>query len=129
MTFGCAICIFLNSENLICRSMDISKCFRGSLQLRDNESRLCILKFNSLRFRCSNAAKRCRMSNIINRDETAGAVCSGSTLFIGVGSFRILGGQGLEYWRGQGGPNSQQANDVVTTSHRRHFDVMCPLGF
>ena len=38
--FGCAICIFLNSENLICRSTDISKCFRGSLQLRDNESRL-----------------------------------------------------------------------------------------
>ena len=40
MKFGCAICIFLNSENLICRSTDISKCFRGSLQLRDNESRL-----------------------------------------------------------------------------------------
>ena len=33
---------FLNSENLICRSTDISKCFRGSLQLRDNESRLYI---------------------------------------------------------------------------------------
>ena len=29
---------------------------------------------------------------------------------IGVGRFRILGGQGLEYWRGQGGPNSQQAH-------------------
>ena len=40
MEFGCAICISLNSENLICRSTDISKCFRGSLQLRDNESRL-----------------------------------------------------------------------------------------
>ena len=40
MKFGCAICIFLNSANLICRSMDISKCFRESLQLRDNESRL-----------------------------------------------------------------------------------------
>ena len=38
--FGCAICIFLNFENLICRSTDISKCFRGSLQLRDNESGL-----------------------------------------------------------------------------------------
>ena len=38
--FGCLICIFLNSENVICRSTDISKCFRGSLQLRDNESRL-----------------------------------------------------------------------------------------
>ena len=40
--FGCAICISLNSENLICRTTDISKCFRGSLQLRDNESRLYI---------------------------------------------------------------------------------------
>ena len=30
---------------------------------------------------------------------------------IGVGRFRILGvgGQGLKYWRGQGGPNSQIA--------------------
>ena len=34
--FGCAICIFLSSANLICRSTDISKCFRGSLRLRDN---------------------------------------------------------------------------------------------
>ena len=32
---------------------------------------------------------------------------------IGDGRSRILGGQGLEYWRGQGGPNSQQAHDVV----------------
>ena len=45
MKFGCATCIFLNSENLICRSTDISKCFRGSIQLRDNESRL-YLKFH-----------------------------------------------------------------------------------
>ena len=40
--------------------------------------------------------------------------------FIGVGRFRILGGQCLEYWGGQGGPNSQQAHDVVTTSMRRN---------
>ena len=26
-----------------------------------------------------------------------------STIDIGVGRFRILGGQGLEYWRGRGG--------------------------
>ena len=45
MKFGCAICNFLNSENLICRTTDISKCFRGSLQLRDNESRLYIMNF------------------------------------------------------------------------------------
>ena len=40
MKFGSAICIVLDSENLICRSTDISKCFIGSLQLRNNESRL-----------------------------------------------------------------------------------------
>ena len=38
--FSSSIGIFLNSANLICRSTDISKCFRGSLRLRDNESRL-----------------------------------------------------------------------------------------
>ena len=37
--------------------------------------------------------------------------------YIGVGRFRILGGQGLEYW---GGANSQQAHDVVKTSMRRN---------
>ena len=44
MKFGCSIGIFLNSAHLICRSMDISKCFRGSLWLRDSESGL-YLKF------------------------------------------------------------------------------------
>ena len=34
---------FLNSAHLICRNADISKNFRGSLRLRDNESRLYIL--------------------------------------------------------------------------------------
>ena len=38
--FCCSISIFLSSANLIYRSTDISKCFRGSLQLRDNQSRL-----------------------------------------------------------------------------------------
>ena len=33
---------------------------------------------------------------------------------IGVGRFRILGGQGIEYWEAKGWPNSQQAHDVVT---------------
>ena len=42
MKFGCSIGIFLNSAHLICRSTDISKCFRGSLRLRDNESRLYV---------------------------------------------------------------------------------------
>ena len=40
MKFGCSVDIFLNSANLICRSTDISKCFRESLRLRDNESKL-----------------------------------------------------------------------------------------
>ena len=43
MKFGCSIGIFLNSANLICRSTDISKCFRGSLRFRDRKSRLYIL--------------------------------------------------------------------------------------
>ena len=39
---------------------------------------------------------------------------------IGVGRFRIWGGQGLEYWGAQGGANSQQAHDVALTSMRRN---------
>ena len=34
----CSNYFFLNSENLICRGTDISKCFRESLGIRDNES-------------------------------------------------------------------------------------------
>ena len=44
--FGCSIGIFLNTAHLICRSTDISKCFRWSLRLRDNESRLYLLPFS-----------------------------------------------------------------------------------
>ena len=40
--FGFTIGIFLNTAHLICQSTDISKCFRGSFRLRDNESRLYI---------------------------------------------------------------------------------------
>ena len=39
---------------------------------------------------------------------------------IGVGRFRILGGQGLDFFfflgGGGGGANSQQAHDVISTS-------------
>ena len=40
MKRGCSIFFFftLNSGNLLCRSTDISKYFRESLGLRDNES-------------------------------------------------------------------------------------------
>ena len=40
MKCGCLIYFFLNSANLICRGTDISKYFRESLGLRDNESQL-----------------------------------------------------------------------------------------
>ena len=40
--FGCSFGIFLNSTNLICPSTDISKCFRGSLRRRDNESQVLL---------------------------------------------------------------------------------------
>ena len=40
----CSMGIFLNSSNLICRSTDSSKSFRGSLRLRDNESRLYFIR-------------------------------------------------------------------------------------
>ena len=43
MKFGCSIGIFLNSAHLICRTTDISKRFRESLRLRDNESRLYVV--------------------------------------------------------------------------------------
>ena len=42
----------------------------------------------------------------------AGVTLLSVDFFIGVGRFRILGGQG--------GPNSQQAHDVVLTSMRRN---------
>ena len=44
--FCCSFGIFLSSANLICRSTDISNCFRGSLRLRDNESRLYNISAN-----------------------------------------------------------------------------------
>ena len=37
---GCSNYFFLNFENLICWGTDISKCFRESLGIRHNESRL-----------------------------------------------------------------------------------------
>ena len=40
MKCGCSIYFFLNSANQICRSTVISKYFRESIELRDNESRL-----------------------------------------------------------------------------------------
>ena len=38
------VIFFLNSSTLICRSTDISKYFRESLGVRDNKSRLYIIK-------------------------------------------------------------------------------------
>ena len=58
------ICIFLNSENLICRGMDILKCFRGSLQLQDNQSRLYV-------YTCQRVKYAIRMANCVDPDQTA----------------------------------------------------------
>ena len=44
--------------------------------------------------------------------------------FIGVGRFRILGGQGLEYWgKGEFPAGTWRRNDVDAT-YRRHIDVI-----
>ena len=45
---GCSNYVFLNSANLLCRGTDISKYFRESLEIRDNESRLPVLGCLSL---------------------------------------------------------------------------------
>ena len=37
--------VFLTAATLICRGMDISKCFRESLGIRDNKSRLYLFVF------------------------------------------------------------------------------------
>ena len=44
MKFGVFDHFFLISAQLICRSLDISKYFRGALGLRNNESRLYFMK-------------------------------------------------------------------------------------
>ena len=59
---------FLNSANLICRDTDISKYFRESLGLRDNESRLYIDEVTSfyiilLAAKLSNDLKSCIISS------------------------------------------------------------------
>ena len=60
MKFGCSIGIFLDSANLICRSTDIWKSFRGSLQLQDNESRLYSVIKWKIFFPCQNNPKKSR---------------------------------------------------------------------
>ena len=50
---GCSNYFFLNSANLICRGTAISKYFRGSLGIRDNESRLYISSICADKYYCS----------------------------------------------------------------------------
>ena len=56
--------------------------------------------------------------------KTIGQIRGRISRSIGVGRFRILGGPRFRIFflggGGQGGPNSQQAHDVVTTSMRRN---------
>ena len=63
--FGCLFGIFLSSVNLICRSTDTSKCFRGSLRLQENESRLLFQlgKFYLKIVICLGYFKNCRKEN------------------------------------------------------------------
>ena len=69
-----------------------------------------------------NARSKNTIFTLINAFALINVLASFLKIIIGVGRFRILGGgQGLEYWRGQGGwggANSQQAHDVVMTSMR-----------
>ena len=58
MKSGCSIYLFPNSANLICRCTDISKYFRESLGLRDNESRLYINPSSNGKKK-ENASKKC----------------------------------------------------------------------
>ena len=91
------------------------------------------MKFLELRF--SQHSKK--YENFIFLTLMVGQKTLSHLLLIGLGRFRILGwGQGLEYWCGQGGGQSPSRHMMslrhrcdVTTSHRRHFDVMCLLGF
>ena len=57
---GCSKYFSLNSANLICRGTDVSKYFRESLGIRDNESRLYINfdNFTSKIVGCIGTAKR-----------------------------------------------------------------------
>ena len=57
--FGCQICIFLNAENLICQSTDISKCFKGPFNFVI-ESRLYINLYHVL---CLSRAVQLNQSN------------------------------------------------------------------
>ena len=47
---------------------------------------------------------------------------------VGVGRFRILGGGGASFRILGGGGGGGGARGGVT-SHQRHFDAMCPIGF
>ena len=70
MKFGCSFGIFLNSAHLICRSTDISKCFSGSLRLRDNESRL-YNRFQLYEERDTDSAPMLLLPALVNTGEMA----------------------------------------------------------
>ena len=63
---------FLSSANLICRSTDITKCFRWSLRLRDNKSRLYLFSSGWFLFLVSffyyNVSKISKISNNNNEE-------------------------------------------------------------
>ena len=75
---GCSIYFFHRSGNLICRSTDISKYFRGSLGIRDNESRLYFI-FSTKEFcriqRGSNPGPSVYQSNVHPNESSRPAKC------------------------------------------------------
>ena len=60
---GCSNYFFLNSANLLCRGTDISKYFRESLGIRDNESRLYV-NCHRLRLGCARPPHPVHVSTI-----------------------------------------------------------------
>ena len=94
MKFGCSIGIFLNSAHMICRSTDISQCFRGSFRLRDNESRLYLQ---------TNAHSRCIKKSECNFSYTILFKCEINAKMTRVRKFReMIISYSVFYWSVRG---------------------------
>ena len=91
---GCLNYFFLNSANLICRGTDISKYFRESLGIRDNESRLyftadALPMLNWLATSCNVILRYLftKTSTIVRVTASAGLPCPGVSLTLVLPSF------------------------------------------
>ena len=90
---GCSIYFFLNSANLICRGTDISKCFRESLGIRDNESWLYISNCNYVIVSC-----HCQFF-IPSSSGASGMLCFLIVVFLGYTFFFIPFNHVLVIWK------------------------------